>query len=239
MAVRPNPQRRSRRATFVRFVAGVVLSIAIVLVFHKTLLQTIGNLLICDEPTAGQDHVLILGGDRRFDFVAQMYDESAVLRVLLFEDGGRNLVQFGIVAPGHEVAKEELAERSLPTESILVIPQQDGKSDWEDFQRWMRERKVVRVQVVTNRFDSQRIRHLIDLTLSGDEAEQVRVVALPDRRYDETNWWTTRMGIKEFLSSSLDLMHLYCVGPDDPTSHVRWDPAKYEQHLRQRLAPVP
>lgn len=50
------------------------------------------------------------------------------------------------------------------------------------------------------------------------------MVALPDRRYDETNWWRSRDGIKAFINSSLLLVRRCCFAEAKVTDHGPWDP---------------
>ena len=47
------------------------------------------------------------------------------------------------------------------------------------------------------------VRRTVDAVLDTAEAASVRVRALPSRQYDDTNWWTSRRGFREFGGSWL------------------------------------
>lgn len=190
-----------------------------------------GQILVCNEDAEGHDHLLLLGGDKRFDVARDLFARSELRQVLLFRDADSNLVRFGILPPGHELARDELSDRGIPDEAISVIKRGSEASAMVSLREWMEQHEDTKIRVFTPRFNSRRTRYLLDRTLSDSQAARVRVVGLPDRRYDETNWWRSRTGFKAILSSSLDLVHTWCVGPTDPSIEERWDPIEYEQTL--------
>ena len=66
----------------------------------------------------------------------------------------------------------------------------------------------------------------------GGDTRRIGVHALVDRRYDETNWWKSRCGVKSLMLGVIELAFAVCRGENYPNSG-HWDPDRYERALRQ------
>jgi hypothetical protein len=218
-----------RRCTAIASLAAFVVFI---LFFGQDLLRFGAEMLVVNEDSQGFDHALLLGGDKRFAVASDLFAHDKLQQVLLFEDKGSNLVRFGVLRAGHELAQDALAERGVPHHAIVVIERHVGLSVFDDLGKWMRQNETARICVFTDQFGTRRTRYLFDLTLTAAQAARVRVVGLRDRRYDETNWWKGPDGVKAFVNSTLDLAHTWCVGREDNSRNERWDPIEYERQLR-------
>jgi len=77
-------------------------------------------------------------------------------------------------------------------------------------------------------------RIVLDTVLQPDHAARVEILALPDRRYDETNWWYSRRGVKGLFYGYLTLAYAWFQGEDVPPRKL-WDPDDYERMLERTV----
>lgn len=201
---------------------------------HKPLLRTCARLLIVEEQTKKVDWVQPSGGDRRFDIAAEWIRDGQAKRVLLFEDSLRNLTRYGILPPGHEIALKELDKRGVPQSMIDLRPRDQSLSrpPFADLVRCLTEDESARVGILVDRFSTRQLRLALDRALDVELARRVTVVALTDRRYDESNWWKSREGIKAVMNATLRLVHAWGFARSDEPVR-RWDPEEYEVQLRK------
>ncbi len=234
--VTPDDTARRSCTRYRRWLAvGGILVLALV-VFHRPLLVGLGWLLVRDEPEIDFNTVLMLGGDRCYDEAALLLREDASRRVLLIPGAPDNLEKCGAMPAGEITARRLLEERGVPRGAILAA---DGhaRNAWQCarlLQRWMAGHPGSRVLALCGRFDSARIRWVLDQELDSPTVARVSLRGLPDRVYDESNWWRTRRGAKELLSHGLTLLYARIQG-EGHVPDQDWDPNEYEDQLRKAL----
>jgi hypothetical protein len=81
-------------------------------------------------------------------------------------------------------------------------------------------------------------RFLLDSVLEPEDARRIHVVAMPDHRFDESNWWKSRLGFKDFFGSFAILAYAWCHG-EDSLQPPSWDPDQYEATLRSKRGNAP
>ena len=64
----------------------------------------------------------------------------------------------------------------------------------------------------------------------GGLSARVHWRALPDRRYDETNWYHSKAGVLAVYDSYLSLAHVWVYG-DALGDRQEWDPDTYQNNL--------
>lgn len=67
-------------------------------------------------------------------------------------------------------------------------------------------------------------------TLPAERLEKQRIRGLPDRRYDETNWWRVRCVAKELVDQWIELVYARWYGQANASAES-WDPDRYEASL--------
>jgi hypothetical protein len=130
-----------------------------------------------------------------------------------------------------------LAARGLPQNAIMAIPS-DGHDDWAKaraLRAWLLERPTATVVMLCDRLGTAHRRHVLNVVLDSSQAPRLYLRALPDRRYDETNWWMSRSGYKGFGMAWLLQFRAWCAGGDHqpPPLHNADD---YEHSLRLTLS---
>jgi hypothetical protein len=215
--------------------------IVMAVIFHQPLLRVVANVLIVDEPTEGFDHLAITGGDHRHAIAGELFRGGKIQRVLMFEGQKKRLIEYGILPPPNEIARRQLEKEGIPADAISLIGG-ETQSTWQFAERldsWLRTQKTVQVTVFADRFRSRDVRRVLDATLSAGSAARVRVRALPDRRYDETNWWRSRRGMKSFGNASMVLLYRWINGRPESTFTDTWDPDVYQAQLAAQRATEP
>ncbi len=178
-------------------------------------------LLIVDQREGEVDSVVIAGGDGRFDVAAGWVRGDPKRRIWLVQGRPDRLVELGILPSGEAVARRELAARAVPEERIERITGSD-RDGWDTrylLVDWLAEHPDIRVAVLCDRFASRDARLRSDTVAPAEVARRIDIWALPDRRYDEHNWWHSRTGIRELVLKSIALAYTWCQGgpTEEPT----------------------
>jgi len=196
------------------------------------LLRGLARVLIVDQWNEQADYLLLFGGDHCFDMAAHWYHEEPSRMILLVESRPERLVRTGVLPSTEETCLRELESRAVPRRAVEVIPGEAAhvSEAAELLGEWLHQRPDARVQVLCERFDSRRCRLHLDAALRPADAARVSVRGLPDRRYDETDWWTSRRGFKEFGLKALALGYSWSADKDG-TDTEPWDPDEYERSL--------
>jgi len=204
---------------------------------YPHVLPLAGGLLVVDEPCSDFSHVLLGGGDHRFDIAAELYRKNPSRRLVLIEPCPSRLVRNGIIPSFENICRRELNARGVPNEAVELIPG-EARNAWAAarlLRQWISDHPDARLLVLCNRFASRRQRSVLDAVLGPEDAARVFIRGLPDRRYHETNWWQSRCGAREFVFGSLALAYLWCRGEgrEDPQ---QWNPDDYERMLCRTAA---
>ena len=228
-----NRAGRLRRKRMRRVVLLLVIVVCVWL-WRAAILQGIARILIVDQPQATPDYVWIRSGDRCYDRAAELYHEDTSRCVVLIKQHPRRSIRIGAAPCFEVVVRRELGARGVPNDAIVTI---DGKPRTRReeaglLDMWMGGQHAARVLLLCSRFQSRPWRCVLDDALKPDHAAKVELLALPDRRYDETNWWNSRRGVKCLFDGYVSLTYTWCHA-DDVSKDDSWDPDDYEQQLVQ------
>jgi len=221
----------------------LLIAAAACLVFHAPLLRWAAEPLVADEVEEGADWICLRsddglqpGGDRCYDVAAQLCLARRGRAVLLLEPRSPRSVACGAMPSFEAISRRELAKRQVPAADVHLIP---GKTwnEWDQARAlgaWLADRPQAVVLVLEDRFGSRARRQVFDATLSPDVARRIRVAGLADRRFDETNWWRSRDGIKAFMFAWLERLFHACQG-EDRSAAPPLDPDQYERAFVETL----
>jgi hypothetical protein len=223
------PKRRWwRRGLLVALVLGVSLYW-----FRVPILRSVATYLVVDEPVETTDYLLILPGvDRRYDDAARRYHNGCASHILLLQRRPGRLERMGLQPTFEALSQRELAARGVPQDGITLIPV-GVRNDWDRgrfLREWLQQQPDVRVAVLCDRFGGRRMRHIFDDTLGANCAAQVRLISLPDRLYDETNWWQHRVATVDLFASYIRFAYARLWGEPPEEGH-EWDPDAYIRSL--------
>jgi hypothetical protein len=212
---------------------AVMLLIVAVGLLYRPVLRTAAGALVVDDPWNGSGDVLIIDGDRCYERAAEILRRSASSRALLIERRPERVVRMGIVRSTGDVGRRELAREGIKESSIDVAPGQAG-SDWQLVRilgRWLADHHDTHVVVLCRRFSGRVLQRLVDHLLEPSIAARVHVRGLPDEFENETNWWTTRNGIKCVFGAYLRYGYTIAFG-ENTLDLEDWNPDEYERSLR-------
>jgi hypothetical protein len=164
--------------------------------------------------------VLILDGDRQFDSAARLYSAGGARTILVSSSPPDRLVRLGIMPRGEETAGRELLKRGVAKQDFVIIA---GESDSRSriaaaLAAWLAEHPDQSVNVLCERFTSRAWKLVLRRAAGPPLKQHIRIVALPNRHYDETNWWRSKPGTMAFLTNYIILgFHCWRSGdePDD------------------------
>ena len=212
-----------RRRRWPRFAILLAVVVAVWLV-HVPVLRGLGGLLVCDEPIGQYQYVGLCGradgpdGDRAYQAAVELYRQRPGCRILLIEAAPTRLVQSGVLESFAMLSRRELAARGVSPDAV-VAASADGWDDWATarvLRTWLSAHPTANIVLLCGRLRSAYVRHALNAVLDPPQADRVRLHALFSRQCDESNWWKSRVGYKDFGMHWLRRVHAWCVGGGVP-----------------------
>jgi hypothetical protein len=223
-----------------KFLLGSIAVVSLVCaVFHRVILRAAVDGLIVDDPVESCATLVVVNGDRKYAVAAEMFHQGKIQHVLLPKEPPRPLVACGIIEPHELKVRREITELGVP-ESAVTITDDPTRGIWE-IADVVREQLAAnpaesRLAVVADLVQTGRLRYVLEESLSKAELARVRIHAIRDRRYDETNWWRTRTGLRDVTLTYLRYLHNGLIGRPEPYTPPEWSPAVFERQLLDRQA---
>jgi hypothetical protein len=225
-----------------RVVLLVLLASAGIVLARGWILSGLARLLIREDRSSRTDFPdgiwirgsLVAEGYGCYDLAAQLYHERPARQVLLVRREADRLVRNGIVPPLEEVTRRELAARGVPSAAFQRIgpPARNGREETQRLGEWLKKRPGMEVMLLCDRFASATRRQFLDEELPAQTAVRIKITAIPDPRFDESNWWHSRDGVRSTMFAILARLYARFRGPAAETIEP-WDPDEYERELRR------
>ena len=209
------------RRRFGRLILALLLVVFCAFFFRATLLTAVAAPLIFDEDVSAPASVFLLSASKAgIDEAAALYHRKLASRIIIIRQPPSRIEQMGLAGPAI-TTRMELVQRGVPEHLQCVLPCAD-RSPWAvavAMRGWLSEHPADVGLLVCNRFGSRRARYILDRVLDRSEQNRVGVRALPDPRYDETNWWRGKEGLLDLFHSYVGLGYCYAngdAGPNNP-----------------------
>lgn len=190
--------------------------------------------MICETPAAVSDYLLLVGGDSAIAMAARDYAERRIGKIALIGYRPGRLQMLGVVATNDEIQRRHLVARGVQSDHILSLTL-DAIDEW-DVGRAValltHRHAQCRIVVLCDRFSSRLISHVLHAQTPESAVADVSITALRDRRYDETNWWRSKTGVKSFFGAWFDLTYALIKG-DERASGAPLTPEQYERAALQ------
>jgi hypothetical protein len=226
-----------------RWLLGLCLALAAAAWFgRKPVLRGLASLLVVDQAPAADDDLVLRGsewggGGHSFDHAAAWIRVRPTSAVLLMSDRPGRVAEIGVLASFESLARQELARRGVPDAAVSPIPGA-GRDEWDEarlLQAWLHEHPDRSVAWASCRFNTRRLRLILDSVLGPEDAARVRVVALCGTAPDDIrtdNWWHSRDGVRQFMFAWLALVYARWNG-EDRIAPSQQDVAAYEEMLQE------
>jgi uncharacterized SAM-binding protein YcdF (DUF218 family) len=173
-----------------------------------------------------------MSGDGLYSQAAQAALANPDLIILKPEFTKARLEQMGIWPDRITEFHRELTRRGVPQAQQRVLSG-PARSEWEAIElldRWLVPESRQQVTALCDEFQTRRLKFVVDSVLRK-RAGQVGIQPLTDRRYDSSNWWKSRGGIRTVILNAISLATA-AVHRAAPTPPPAWDPDEYERSLR-------
>ncbi len=206
--------------------------------FHEWLLAGMASCLVFEDRQAPTAAVLLLDGDRQFDAAAQLY-RGGRRTILVYRSRPDRLIRMGVLPRGDELARRELSKRGISNEDVVVLSGELNSRSViaATLANWLREHPEESVSVLCDRFTSRVWKLTLQWAADPGITERVRIVAIPNRRFDETNWWQSKPGLLAFVNGFLRFGFHACRMENKESEFVERTPAEFRAAFTGGAAP--
>ena len=209
-------------------------ALLIVIVGHATLLRAIGSFLIVSTATARPDVILLMSGDSLYSTASELFARHPDAVLLKPEYDKPRLEQMGIWPDRVGQYHEEMTKRGVPVDKQLVLAG-DSRTEREVIEqlgRWLDQNSPRQVTLLCDEFQTRRMQTILRSVLK-ERAAQVGIQPLPDRRFNASDWWKSRPGLRAVTFNYITLLVAGTHGGGASERLPPWDPDEYERSLKE------
>jgi uncharacterized SAM-binding protein YcdF (DUF218 family) len=219
------------------FACAVLAALTATAVFHASLLRMVAGVLVRDTAPAQPDAVVLTWGDGIYDAAARLAEDSRTPVFLKPEYPDSRLEQLGLSGRREDEFARELTRRGIPTtqQEVLTGPCRNDLEVARSIERWLARRPQASVALLCDAFQSRRWQGLLD-SVQRPSSVSLGVYPLVDRRYDVSNWWKSRGGIRTVVLSAISLA-VSRINGGATVESAEWDFEEYEQALLAKETP--
>jgi hypothetical protein len=224
--VTSKPERRRRR--WQRKLSILMLLVCATAFFHGLLFRSAAEILVVEEPRTAAQAVLLLGGESRFDEAANLHADGAKVILLISGSHGR-LERMGILPSPEDTTRRELLAREIPAEDLWFLSDEPVTTSTVGILLcdWLRLHPHWQVDVLCDRFSTRKWRLLLRRSADPHLVSRIHVIALPQRGFDESNWWHSKPGVRTIFNGYLRMGFSWWQDGPQPAGRV-CTPADFE-----------
>jgi uncharacterized SAM-binding protein YcdF (DUF218 family) len=183
--------------------------------FHTPLLTSLANFLIVSDSLQKADVIAILSGapTARCPKAAELFRAGWAPRIVMtkgyYPAEAEALQRYGIhVLEFHEVCQAILQVLQVPPTAVEVLDGYNNSTadEADKLRRYLQERGLKRLLLVTSNFHTRRSRLLLRRRLRGMGIAVAVQAAGPDFFFDPHAWWTRRRDSKILLQEYQSLV---------------------------------
>jgi hypothetical protein len=155
-------------------------------------------------------------------------------KILLVDAQPCRLARFGILLPFAAATKRTLVTHGVPAAAIEILPGGDRGLGAELLvvSRFLAAHAQAEVQLLSPRLNGAAHRRTIARLLPPEQAARLSVRGVLNRHYNETNWWQSRSGMRDFMLGWLQRVY-GGIRTGDAGCPPDWDTDAYERSLVQ------
>lgn len=190
-----------------------------------------GFILVASPLTMKPDFLLIadLSCGPCFRQAVTEWNDREIEGILLPAAEKKRLELMRAIPQRHELGRQKLLTDGVPPHAVSLT---NGicRNDWDtarSIEVWLEQHPDKQVRLLCDRFSSRRWSFILDRCLTKSNRSRLSVNGVADPRFDESNWWRKRMGLKSYFHNLLRLGYAHIHG-EDQLPLIDWDPEKYE-----------
>jgi uncharacterized SAM-binding protein YcdF (DUF218 family) len=185
--------------------------------FRGTILESVGQYLITEDPLEKADAIILLGGsvpDRTLEAIDIYKGGYAPLIVFTMgpkPEGYDELISLGIKLPeGHDFSKLIAIKLGVP-ESDLVTIEKRADSTYGELQiiynDFLKKNNIKSVILVTSKYHTTRAKIIFEDVTNGE----IKVITRPSKydSFDPKRWWAERNYRRQTVFEYQKLLHHY------------------------------
>lgn len=191
-----------RRLRFIGITLGLIALLFGVAWWQRApLLKGAARLWIVSETPTPADAIVILGGgvELRTLKAAELYHAGFANRILVMQPERTELNTLGLIVDQAALTMQLLKLKNVP-DSAIVLLDTEVTSTFEEAEAlaiWSKANNAQSVLVTTDIFHTRRARWILNRKLKEIGVE-VKMIAVPQKKYDADNWWQTEPGVIDF-----------------------------------------
>jgi uncharacterized SAM-binding protein YcdF (DUF218 family) len=219
MSEAPQGEARRRRRPRRRVVIPLVLVLLVLAAYllRRPALEAAARVLDVGAEPLPSDFIFLLGGDihSRPVKVAQLYEEGFAPRVVMARLPDSEATRIGAMPNETDATITMLTRLGVPDSAIVIIEPPTGVSSTTaeamELRQYLETNPASRLIVVTSAYHTRRARWQIRRQLR-DVPVEITMVAVPDPRFDATNWWSSEAGVLAYVQEYLKFVHNWVYG---------------------------
>lgn len=168
---------------------------------RNPLLRGLAQAWVVDEPLTRAEVIVAVAqvsGQPALE-AARLYREGLGSKVVMVSAPLRPTDRLGLTTPPDEGNRRLLRENGVPEQDFLIlgpgVPSANAAA--QTVAAWAKENGVRSLTVVTEQFQSRRVKWCLDRALRSSGVA-VRVRAVPVRDYTLAEWWRSEQGLIHF-----------------------------------------
>jgi hypothetical protein len=230
------PRSLSRRRVLA-FATAIVFCAAI-WIFHPRLLRGLADIAITDRACPNAEGIVLYSDkagasrQRLYDAASESLRANPRRTILIVEPKPHVMEEYGILPMFSAESRRALASRGVAESSLQTL---DGAASdvWQAMRllgNWLQDHPGADAEFYVDRFQSGNMACIAGQVLEPSLAGRVHFHAIPERQFDETNWWKSRDGVKAFMFMYLALAYTRFHGEPEGFAST-WNPVTYAREL--------
>ncbi|MFN0110559.1 MAG: YdcF family protein [Blastocatellia bacterium] len=156
--------------------------------------------IVSDSPTPA-DAIVILGGgvELRSLKAAELYHAGFAKQILVMQPELTELNTLGLVVDQAALTIELLKLKNVPDSGIVLLDTEVTSTfeEAEALAAWAKNNKARSLLTTTDLFHTRRARWILNRKLK-EVGVEVKIIAVPQKKYDADNWWQAETGVIDF-----------------------------------------
>ena len=165
------------------------------------LLKAVARAWIVSEAPAPADAIVILGGglELRTLKAAELYRAGFANRILVMQPERTKINKLGLIVDQGALTVQFLKLETVP-DGVIVLLEPEVTSTIEEadaLAAWAKANNARSLLATTDIFHTRRARWILNRKLN-EVGVDVKMIAVPQKKYDADNWWQAEDGLIDF-----------------------------------------